>query len=62
MEIFLELYHQSGFAHLKPGNVGMFALAALLTYLAITRGYEPLLLIPIAFGAVLALYACITIA
>lgn len=54
MEIFLELYHQSGFANLQPGNVGMFALAALLTYLAITKGYEPLLLIPIAFGAVLA--------
>jgi len=54
MDILLELYHQSGFANLTPGNVGMFAIAALLTFLAITKGYEPLLLIPIAFGAVLA--------
>ncbi len=54
MDILLELYHQSGFANLTPGNVGMFAIAATLTFLAITKGYEPLLLIPIAFGAVLA--------
>ena len=54
MDILLELYQQSGFANLTPGNVGMFATAAVLTYLAITKGYEPLLLIPIAFGAVLA--------
>jgi carboxybiotin decarboxylase len=54
MEILLELYHQSGFANLGLGNVAMFAIAGVLIYLAITKGYEPLLLIPIAFGAILA--------
>ena len=32
----------------------MFAISGLLVYLAIKKGYEPLLLIPIAFGIVLA--------
>ena len=44
----------SGFANLEPGNLVMFVIAGTLIYLAITRGYEPLLLIPIGFGTVLA--------
>jgi len=35
-------------------NWVMFAISALLVYLAIKKGYEPLLLIPISFGVVLA--------
>ncbi|MEX0891916.1 MAG: sodium ion-translocating decarboxylase subunit beta [Gemmatimonadota bacterium] len=54
MDILLELFRQSGLATLGPGNVAMFAVAGVLIYLAITRGYEPLLLIPIGFGAILA--------
>jgi hypothetical protein len=54
MEILLELWRQSGWSSLTPGNIGMFAIAGVLIYLAVTRGYEPLLLIPIAFGALLA--------
>jgi carboxybiotin decarboxylase len=54
MEILLELLRQSGVARLGVGNVIMFAVAGGLIYLAITRGYEPLLLIPIGFGAALA--------
>jgi sodium ion-translocating decarboxylase beta subunit len=54
METFLELLRQSGFANLTIGNIVMFGIAALLTFLAITKKYEPLLLIPIGFGAVLA--------
>jgi carboxybiotin decarboxylase len=54
MDILLELWQQSGWAQLTLGNLAMFAIAGVLIYLAVTRGYEPLLLIPIAFGALLA--------
>jgi carboxybiotin decarboxylase len=54
MEILLELWQQSGWSGLTVGNIGMFIIAGVLIYLAVTRGYEPLLLIPIAFGALLA--------
>lgn len=54
MDIAIELLSQSGFANLTGGNLVMFLIAGTLIYLAITKGYEPLLLIPIAFGAILA--------
>jgi sodium ion-translocating decarboxylase beta subunit len=54
MEIALKLLEQSGFANLSWGNWVMFAVGSLLIYLAIAKKYEPLLLIPIGFGAILA--------
>jgi carboxybiotin decarboxylase len=54
MEILSELVAQSGLAALTLANLVMFVVAGTLIYLAVTRGYEPLLLIPIGFGAVLA--------
>jgi carboxybiotin decarboxylase len=54
MDIALELLRQSGLVHLGIGNLVMIAFAGLLIYLAITRGYEPLLLIPIGFAAIFA--------
>ncbi len=36
------------------GNIVMIAIACLLLYLAIVKGFEPLLLVPIAFGMLLA--------
>ena len=54
MEMLLELLRQSGFAHLSWGNWVMFAVGGVLIYLAITKQYEPLLLIPIGFGTILA--------
>jgi len=54
VDIFLEIVRASGLANLTLGNLVMFAVAGTLIYLAITRGYEPLLLIPIGFGALLA--------
>jgi oxaloacetate decarboxylase beta subunit len=54
MDSFLDLYSQSGFAHLGWGNWIMYLIAGVLVFLAITREYEPLLLIPISFGMVLA--------
>ena len=54
METALELLRQSGIANLSIGNLVMFGVAGVLIYLAITKEYEPLLLIPIGFGAILA--------
>ena len=54
MDMFLEIARGSGLASLTLGNLLMFAVAGTLIFLAVTRGYEPLLLIPIGFGALLA--------
>ncbi len=54
MDTFIELFKQSGFANMTWGNWIMFAVSGVLIYLAITKEYEPLLLIPIAFGIILA--------
>ena len=54
MDIIIQLYEQSGIANLSVGNLVMFVIAGILIYLAITKKYEPLLLIPIGFGAILA--------
>ena len=54
MEILATLVRESGFRGLTWQNLVMFAVGGLLIYLAIRKGYEPLLLIPIGFGTVLA--------
>ncbi len=43
-----------GVTSLTPQDVIMFAIGGLLIYLAIAKEYEPLLLLPIGFGAILA--------
>lgn len=43
-----------GFAHFTPGNAVMLAVGAALIYLAIAKEYEPVLLLPIGFGCMLA--------
>ena len=47
------LAQQTGFAFLKPGNIIMIIVALIFLYLAIAKGYEPLLLVPISFGMLL---------
>jgi oxaloacetate decarboxylase beta subunit len=42
-----------GITNLGPGHVVMILIASLLLYLGIAKGYEPLLLVPIGFGAIL---------
>src|SRR6266542_3561138 len=42
-----------GLLHLSPGHVLMLAVSGGLLYLGISRGLEPLLLVPIGFGALL---------
>jgi oxaloacetate decarboxylase beta subunit len=54
MDNLLQLLVDSGFAHLTWGNAVMYAISGGLVFLAITKGYEPLLLIPIAFGIAVA--------
>jgi len=54
MDILIQLFEQSGVANVVVGNLVMFVVAGILIYLAVTKNYEPLLLIPIGFGAILA--------
>lgn len=44
---------ESGFASLQWQNVVMFVISFILLYLAIKKEFEPLLLLPIAFGMLL---------
>ena len=44
---------ESGFAALQWQNVVMFIVSFILIYLAVKKEYEPLLLLPIAFGMLL---------
>ena len=48
-----EILEQSGFMGLTTGNVIMLVVACVLLYLAIGKGFEPLLLVPIATGCLL---------
>lgn len=49
----VDLFKASGFYSLTYKNVIMIVVACILLYLAIKKDYEPLLLIPIAFGILL---------
>ena len=53
IETFGNLIHQSAFFNLTVGNYIMIAVACVFLYLAIKKEYEPLLLVPIAFGMLL---------
>ncbi len=54
MEKLVQLWHSSGLYQAEPGQIVMMAVGLLLLYLAIKRNFEPLLLIPIGFGGILA--------
>ena len=47
------LLDQTAFLNLTVGNYVMIAVACVFLYLAIKHGFEPLLLVPIAFGMLL---------
>ena len=47
------LLHQTAFFNLDWGNYVMIAVACFFLYLAIKHEFEPLLLVPIAFGMLL---------
>lgn len=52
METFINFLNQSGFSLIMedPKVIIMLFIACFLAYLAIVKGFEPLLLLPIAFG------------
>ena len=53
VETLSNLIHQTAFFNLTVGNYLMIAVACFFLYLAIKKEYEPLLLLPIAFGMLL---------
>lgn len=50
----LNFFTTTGFQFITWQMVVMWAIAAVLLYLAVAKGFEPLLLVPIAFGALVA--------
>ena len=48
------VWADSGFSALTAGHIIMIAVGLILLYMAIGKGFEPLLLSPIAFGCILA--------
>jgi len=52
-ETLSNLLQQTAFLNLSVGNLVMILVACGFLYLAIAKGYEPLLLVPIAFGMLL---------
>jgi len=54
MENLLSLWASSGLAQIVGGQLVMMMVGFVLLYLAISRGFEPLLLVPIGFGTILA--------
>ncbi len=47
------IFYSSGLVNLNWQNYAMIAISCVLLYLAIKKQYEPLLLLPIAFGMLL---------
>lgn len=54
MEGLLKLWQDTGLANFELGQLLMVGVGFLLIYLAISKRFEPLLLLPIGFGAILA--------
>jgi len=54
MDILEKLLGNVGFLSLSWQHFVMFAIGGLLIFLAVRKNYEPLLLVPIGFGAILA--------
>ena len=53
-EFWIMMTTTTGFSQITGGMVLMWAVCAVLFYLAIAKDFEPLLLLPISFGALLA--------
>lgn len=53
MDSLLLLWHSTGIYQLGLGQFSMIVIGLLLLYLAISKGFEPLLLVPIGFGGIL---------
>ena len=56
----LDVYKRQAFMNLTWGNLIMILVAFVFLFLAIKMGFEPLLLVPIAFGMLLVnIYPCL---
>jgi len=53
MENLISLWHSTGIYNFTGGQAFMMLIGFLLLFLAIKKGFEPLLLLPIGFGAIL---------
>jgi len=53
-EILVNLWATTGFVTMTGGHLLMIGVSCVFLYLAIYKGYEPLLLVPISFGMLLA--------
>ena len=54
MRALVSVWTDSGFSNLTWENCGMILVGLVLLYLSIAKEYEPLLLLPIAFGCIMA--------
>lgn len=54
VERLFDLLNTTGFMQFTWGNLIMIGVGCVLLYLAIKKGFEPLLLLPIGFGSILA--------
>ncbi|ASA55234.1 MULTISPECIES: sodium ion-translocating decarboxylase subunit beta [Vibrio] len=54
MDGLLTLWTETGIANFEFGQICMILVGCLLLFLAVAKGFEPLLLLPIGFGAILA--------
>ncbi|NHN37398.1 sodium ion-translocating decarboxylase subunit beta [Pseudomaricurvus alcaniphilus] len=54
MDNLIGLWQDSGLYLMAPGQLVMIVVGLLLLYLAINKNFEPLLLVPIGFGGILA--------
>ncbi|MBQ0799881.1 MAG: sodium ion-translocating decarboxylase subunit beta [Porticoccaceae bacterium] len=53
MDQLIALWQQSGLGQIQAGSAAMMVVGLVLLYLAIQKGFEPLLLVPIGFGTLL---------
>jgi carboxybiotin decarboxylase len=53
MDGLLTLWSETGIANFEFGQICMILVGCLLLFLAVAKGFEPLLLLPIGFGAIL---------
>ena len=53
MDSIIALFQGMGIMHIEWGQAVMIIISLVLLWLAIARGFEPLLLLPIGFGGLL---------
>ncbi|MFA7025577.1 MAG: sodium ion-translocating decarboxylase subunit beta, partial [Candidatus Cloacimonadaceae bacterium] len=52
MQELMQFIQTTGFLNVAWGNLAMMLAGAFFVYLGISKGFEPLLLVPIGFGMI----------